>query len=67
MLCCITSKHEAKNSWQSGKETENTDCCCSYRSAEELALGCIFVSDFICPEGFSSQPTLKQSWFQYLV
>lgn len=67
MLYCITSKHEVKNSWQSKKEMENTKCWCACWSAEGLTLRCIFVSDFICPEDFSSQPALKQSCFRYLL
>lgn len=56
-----------KNSWQSKKEMENTKCWCACWSAEGLTLRCVFVSDFICPEDFSSQLALKQSCFQYLL
>lgn len=67
MLCRIASKHEVRNSWQSGKGTENTNHCCCYSSAEGLALGCVFVTDCICSEDFSSWPALKQSWFKLCV
>lgn len=67
MLCCITSKHKVKSSWQSG---EYQVLVCLLICRADLQKGshrCIFVSDFTCLEDFSSRPALKQSYFPSLL